>query len=225
MPAPTYPVYAPGASGTSFADESPQGGFLIDFPFGERKREAMVIRQRFLQLRASYVRPDANALNCSAYPSAYFCNDEGFADVGMGLTLWTRVWATIPEQITDFETYAYTFPGYAASISANGRVPLTKAVTSKLTIDFYLVGPSGSYATADLIPAVFGQTYTFPPYIGSIAAEYLDTTSVPTLATYEGWVTTDAAGASSYSIEAADSVLENYIGNIWRRTRRKVKAR
>lgn len=225
MPSPTYPVFFTGSSGASHTTAVAQGGFVIDYPLGERNRDALMIRQQFQQKRVDYVRPAANLQNCSAYTNAYFCDDTGFRDLGMGLMEWTRVWATIPSQTIDYETFAYTFPGYAASGMTPGRVPISNQVTSKIVLDFYLVGSGGSYTSAADIPVTFGQTYVYGVWSGSVAAEYLNGDSVPTITTYKGWVTTDAATASSYTLEAHDSILEPYVGNIWRRLRRFVKAR
>lgn len=225
MSTPTYPLYFTASGQPAFTTATAQGGFIIDYPFGERRPDALVIRQRFMQLRTEYVRPASNATNCSAYPAARFCDDTAFRDVGMGIVEWTRVWATVPGQIIDYETYAYVYPGYASSLAAYGRVPLPSQVTSKLIVDFFLVGSGGTYADAGAIPVYQGQAYSYGPYSGEIAAEYLSSTSSPTITAYKALATTDAADSASYSIEAHDSSLEFYMGNIWRRTRRLIKAR
>lgn len=225
MPAPTYPAYFTASGQTSHTVATAVDGYALEYPYGERAREAVAIRQTFRQTRSDYVRPAANAANCPAFPSARFCEDSGFRDVGCGVMEWSRLWAVVPPQVVDYETFAYTFPGFASNLSAYGRVPLSAQITSKLVHDFFLVGPGGTYADAGSITVYFGQTYTYGPYSGEVAAEYLSALSTPTLIAYQALVTTDAAAPASYSIEAHDSILEPWLGNIWRRTRRFVKAR
>lgn len=225
MSTPTYPAFFTATGQSAFTVAVAQGGINLEFPFGERRPDAFIARQRFWQTRADYVRPASNSANLSAYPAARFCDDSGFRDLGFGLHEWLRTWATVPAQIIDYETFAYVYPGYASTLSAYGRVPLPAQVTSKLVMDFFLVGAGGTYADAGVIPVYQGQGYTYGPYSGEVAADYLNATSSPTLTAYKALVTTDAADPTSYSIEAHDSILEPYQGNIWRRTRRLIKAR
>lgn len=96
-------------------------------------------------------------------------------------------------------------------------------------------------ATADLIPVKFGTRYLYQVPWGfgnsnataaQFVAGYLSDggfgliATSPTLTNYKGWVTTDSGNTNtnSYSIEAHDSVQSLWVGSIWLRQRRFVKA-
>jgi hypothetical protein len=159
-------------------------------------------------------------LPIAALGAAVFITDESFTDEGGGMCTFTRVWATVPAGYDDFESYAYAYPAILFR-----RESLNLTTTSKVAYTYYLAGPGGTVATPNAIPQVEATRFTYGDGVSTGDTFYLSAFSTPTFVAYDGWRTTDAATLSSYSIVAEDSQLERYLGNIWRRTVRSVKAR
>lgn len=200
MSTPTYPAFFTASGQPSFESEAGYLGFVPEYPFGESRPDALLVTQKFWQRRSSYVRPTPNALNCSAYPAARFCDDSGFRDLGMGLVEWTRLWATVPGERQEFETYAYRYPGFF-----NTREPFTIPVISTLTYTYFLIGAGGSYATPALIP-VPTQFYYLQ--------DYLDIDTTPTLAQY-----------AAYEALTVEISVRRWRGNIYERLVRTIPVR
>lgn len=222
------PSYITAVGQNTFTTETQIGGYQVQYPLAAAEPTAIMVSAPFAQVTANYSRPAANTLLSFNGTNCYFVSDEHFRSFGRSgpVLEWERTWASIPATWTDYDSTAYTFPGYAASVgSSTGRVPITKQVTRKITNDFFLVGAGLTYTSPDLIPVYFGTTYLYGSWSGFTPAEYLAATSTPSTSTYNGWVTTDATTTNSYSIESSDSLLTRYAGNIWRRQRMFVKAR
>lgn len=154
----------------------------------------------------------------SEYTSHYLVKIGDIVPTDGGCVRYELTYSNVPAQIIDYESYSYTFPGIS-----NSRRPIDRTITSKVTSDFFLCATGQTYSTPDLVPVYFGQTYTYA-WSGA-AADYLSGSSVPTSTDYLAWVAADEASPASYSIEAEDSIIEQYIGDIYRRTRRHIKAR
>ena len=230
---------APGQP--AFTTESQQGEWARQFAFGALEPTAVVFHGTFAQLANSYARPsDANLANYNINGvTCYFCDDTDFRDRGAAFQEWIREISSLPQNFNDYESFAYQFPGYYL-----GRAPITKAPTSKLVKEFFLIGNTAqgaNYATAAAIPQYYAQNYawayafntvngipadlvTLEGYLANTNGNIFLFASTPSLGTYQGWVTTDNANVQSFTIEAADSVLEHLRGPIWMRTRRFVKA-
>lgn len=230
--------YFPG-SGSAFTTETQTGEWTREYAFGALEPTAKIFRAPFAQLANSIVRPSNLANYNINGTTCWFCDDTGFRDLRGGFQEWTREVCSLPANYNDFETYAYTFPGYY-----QGRAPFTDQPTSKLVKEFFVVGNTAlgaNYATPGEIPQYRAQNYT-PAYAFNTASGlptdmvtfdgYLANTNVtaflfassPNLNTYQSWVSTDNSNASSYSIEASASTLEHFRGPIWMRIRRFVKA-
>ena len=219
-------TYKTGSGQNAFTVETQITDWKIDFTIGAAEPTARVATAKFMQTRADYSRPVDNASLSLAGTTFYFADDTNFNSPRGPIIEWVRTYFTIPASYNDYDSFAYRYPGYEAQLAvSNGRWPLTYNVTSKLTYDFFLVGTGQAQATPDAIPVYFGLIFTYAEWTGFAPAEYLNSNSVPTKAAYQELVTTDTGTPTSYSIEATDSILERYHGNIWRRTRRFVKAR
>jgi hypothetical protein len=234
-----------GAGQIPFTTEN-LGAWERQFAFGVLEPTALIFTATVDQLANSYSRPDdANLANYNINGrTAYFCDDTSFRDKGGGFQEWTREAATLPANYNDAEPYSYSYPGYWL-----GRAPFTRTTTAKLVKEFFLIGNTSAganYNTEFEIPEFAAQNYAWAYFIPSIGGipdgtqiQYLDgylansnanyynavvIASNPNLTTYQGWVANDNANAT-FSIEAADSVIEHVRGPIWMRTRRFVKAR
>jgi hypothetical protein len=128
----------------AFSVETPIRSFEPTRPYPQNP-SAIIYRTRFMQLRAYYTKPTPNTPHPNL-PQVYFADDVDFQDRTSGLMEWTRIYSTLPDSWTDFESYAYNFPGYQAGIGLN-RQPITKTITSRLTEDYFLVGTLTNYAT------------------------------------------------------------------------------
>lgn len=219
----------------AFTTETQTGDWAREYAFAAIEPTAKVFRAPFAQLANSISRPSNLANYNINGVICWFCDDVGFRDLRGGFQEWTREVASLPENFNDYESYSYAFPGYYL-----GRDPFTQAPTSKVLREFFVVGNTAlgaNYNTAAEIPSYAAQNYAWAytasggaitkldGYLANTNANLLLIESTPNLSTYQGWVATDLANNQSYTIEAADSVLEHYKGPIWMRTRRFVKAR
>ena len=183
----------------------------------ERLSSHYIVTRTFEGPKATLSLPALNSTD-SEYTSHYLVRIGDITPTDGGCVRYELTYSNVPSQIVDYESFVYEFPGYLYS-----RRPIQITVTSRLTSDFFLCATGQTYLSPDLVPIYFGQKYEYS-WSGA-AADYLSASSVPTLSDYLAWVAADEATNSSYSIEAGDSIIEQYIGNIYRRVRRHVKAR
>ncbi len=200
MSTPNYPAFFTAPGQPSFSTAVAVAGYELDFPFGESRPDTLVITQRFWQLRADYSRPAPNALNCPAYPTARFCDDYGFRDVGMGIVEWTREWATVPGPREEYEAYAFRFPGYDTLVAQ--RNPFTRTVPARIEYSYALVGPGGAWASPASIPL---------PAVWAFDDNYLTDGTEPTYTAYR-----------FMSEIVIDVALTRWRGNIWERAVRSI---
>lgn len=203
-----------------------------------------VLKQDFQQPLANYAALALNTVHPD-YAGYYLVSEDNFQDLGGGQTRFTRTYSQIPSQYIEYGSYAYAYIGFYPEftgggtgifqIFTNGRERFTNNVTGKFVTDFYMVGTGGTYADANLIPQVietiyrhgdtFGSTtnqYNFTDYL-TLASVYSPPTD-PSREDYEALIATDASDLTSYSITAENSRLSRWMGNIWKRETRYVKA-
>lgn len=231
----SLPVYFTAAGQPNWNVETRTAGWDREFAFGSLEPTALIYRAPFTQIDNAYVRPDdANLANYNLLGrTCYFTNDTGFADQGANVARWTRELRTLPANYNTAATYSYEFPGYFL-----GRSPFTDEPTSRVQLDFFLIGNvshGASYATPFDVPRFPKQNFAwaysvasgftdagtvtiFDGYLANTNANILLFASNPNLSTYQGWV------AGGTELEAASSTIEQWAGPIWMRTRRFVKA-
>lgn len=129
----------------AFSVETPIRAFEPTRPYPQNP-SAIIYRVRFMQLRAYYQRPTANTPHPNL-PQVYFADDTDFQDRMAGMIEWTRIYSTLPASWTDYESYAYNFPGFVFGTGPLNRQPITKTVTAKLTEDYFLIGALPNYST------------------------------------------------------------------------------
>lgn len=143
MAAPTF--FKLGTGQPAFSVETPIRAFEPARPYPQNP-SAIVYRTRFMQLRAYYSRPVANTPHPNL-PQVYFADDVDFQDRTSGLIEWTRVYLTLPDQWSDYESYPYAYPGYYATPNVPGRPPIVRTTTARLVQDYTLVGALPTYST------------------------------------------------------------------------------
>ena len=221
----------------TFTTATIQGAARISFPI-EGDITAKLIEQDFMIAFSSFA---ALALG-TAHPtigSTYLVSESPLQDMGGGIALWTRNYATVPAARDEFETFNYKFPGLLSDSGTNppynqywvasddGRDPTTKTVISRLRHDYtYTTTPAAS------ITILTAQVFTLDSNTNAVidyllpAGDYWSDSNP----TKEEWVALVAggsgigSGAAAGEFIAEDSSIERYMGNIWVRKTRYVKA-
>ncbi len=207
---------------------SPQanGPQVITYPlidYGDTTH--IVVTQEYFVLAEDYTPPTLNTSMTVNATTVYLVDDTTPQKADAGLVVYTRRWSSIPATHYEPTSFAATLPGLE-----DVRNSLPFAMNGRIKTEFFLVGSGLTYTTFDAIPIV--QASTAYGSGGSSAGQlplfgggfFLDTTTVPTAATYLTAVTTDAGTATSYTYKATASELTRYAGNIWMRKYTEVKA-
>lgn len=232
-----------------FTLASASGGKEKSFPF-DGDSESFVSTQEFMQFYANWARLPLNSVDPDD-PLAYLVAESPLQDLGGGIVKWSRTYARIPATRYEYESYAYTFPGYVATLEQRlttpwalpsgtftatddpGRRPLTESVTSRLLHEYFLVGANGQYDAASDIPAIAAQTYRYGAYFGVNAGGDLPDKLLWPATTILGAVNGTSPTKEAYQalvvagteIVAEDSKLRRWRGNIYERVTRYVKAK
>lgn len=164
--------------------------------------------------------------------------ESDFRDIGGGQIRWTRTYAKKPSSWNDMETVNYSFIGFYGLTGINvtavsGRYRLSRPVPCKVVYDYFIGdGTSQGGATINDITDVplIAETRYYAPGSATLETDFLAdappfvTATTPSRATYEGWITADAAG--TWSIVYATSRVTRWLGfgKIYQRETRYVKA-
>lgn len=174
----------------------------------------------------------------------YLVAETDVQDIGGGLVKWKKTYARVPAKRSEYESFVYTFPGYATKVGSTiqtpfgllttllptmtdpGRIPQARTVQSRLEFEYFLVGTNGTIQSASAIPVVRAQRYVYGSAFGLLTGRDIPdrillhdaTLCTPDVTTYQGWVT---AGTE---IVAEDSVIRRWRGNIYERVTRYVVA-
>lgn len=133
----------------------------------------------------------------------YLVEETPITEIGGGLVEWTRRYATIPDDWTDYDERPFTFVGYYSDpTDTNYRAPLMQNVTWEISHTY--LQTTDPYADFD----VSAQLFQSKDSDGAVL-DYVDDSSTPTYSTYAGYV---SAGTR---INVSHNTLERYAGNIW----------
>lgn len=191
-----------------------------------------VYTQKFMQPRANFSPLTLNT--ASPLDSSYKLVEESpREDMGGGLCAWTRKYAQVPAQHIEAESVAYNFIGFSGVTGINvqtqsGRYRFSRSVMCKVQCDYFLIDGS-TYIKPTDIPIIAEQRY-FGIAGTNLETDYLAssppfvTPSSPARDVYEGWITSDATG-DNWHIVIEPSRLVRWLGNIWRRETRYIKAK
>lgn len=207
-------------------------------------KDDYVLEQDYIQDFASFV---PLALD-TAHPTAgtyRLIGETPLIDVGCGAARWTRIYAQVPSDHDEYESFAYNFIGWAgvwASIVSGGANAITlnsgrprrvQTVVSRVAHHYVLTTtPRASN------PPILAQRYTQAAIAGGFDIDFIYNTSgpwtgftatVPTRAQYEAVMAGGSGlgtGAAAGEIVAEDSRLIRWLGrgNIWLRQTRYVYA-
>lgn len=192
---------------------------------------AYVLKQDFVIAEASWS-PLALGTAHGTYATFKLASEGPIQDIGGGKVKWTRTYAKKPSDHTDYESYNYNFIGFAGSEGINvetqtGRARFTQTVTSKIVSAYYEVGTSPA-TPADI--AIIAATKYIEAGTTDQMTDYLKdsppyaTATSPSRSTYEGYISTDAGTGSSFSLVAEPSSVSLWMGNIYVRRTRYIKA-
>lgn len=201
----------------TFTTAAVQGGPHRTFPF-ERDTTAFIEEQRYIQLKANFERLALNTAH-PTIPTAYLVQETDLQNVGAGLVEWTRRYATVPATRIEYQADPYVFPAVFDAIGSDSwRIaPLAMSVTHRVEYSYYLVG-SATYPTVDDIPLVLKFAPLFSVSI-PVEVDFVNPSTVPTASAYLDLVD----DAEELAVE--DSDLHIWLGNIYERVTRYVKAR
>jgi len=225
----------------TFTTAASDGPYRISLPI-PRDNTARIVEQDFIIAAANFAAATLDTAHATI-TAAKLVEETPPEDVGGGIVRWTRRYATKPANRDDFETFSYRFPGlygsgnppynqYWTSGDDDGRDPFTKMVTSRLRYEYFLCASGETYTTPGAIPILPQLEFTLTTNAQARmdyllpAGDYL----ADTVPTKEAWITLVGGGtgigtgANAGEFIAEDSRIENYMGNIWARITRYIKA-
>jgi hypothetical protein len=188
---------------------------------------SFIVEQDFMQFFANFTPLALNTAH-PTFTNAYLVEETPLQDLGGGVARWTRRYAQIPATRDEYETFAYHFIGFEGNFNIGsplitGRDRFTKVVVSRIHYEYFLCAAGQPYEDPGDIPIISEQQYLAAP--GSdMPVDWLrdsppfDVPSDPTRAAYEAMI---AAGTE---IVAEDSRVSRWLGNIYERSTRYVKA-
>lgn len=189
-----------------------------------------VLVQEFVQLRENFTPLPLSTPHPQHPEFVLVAESEQDSSIGLGLVRWTRTYARVPDSYSEpGGNYAYTFIGFYGVFGINvtaitGRDRFTRNVPVLIERDFFLVGPDETYEEFGDIPINSAQRY----YYGStpeLDVDYLaddppfTEATVPSRTQYEALI-----AANAFNIVVEDSIIIRWMGNIYMRETRTIKA-
>lgn len=222
-----------------FTKKWPIGKARISYPIAG-DLTSYVIEQDYMQLRANYSAATLNSTHHAAMgggtatdggdtgnSSAYLVEIGAHRDMGAGVIMWTERYATKPAERSEYESYAYNFIGFYGVFGINvttvtGRDRFNKTVMSRIAFKYYVPGVDAGITTAADIPLIAAQTYIYGSTTNNVDfladSPPFTAATTPSRTTYEGWM----SGGTEIVVEP--SIVRRWMGNIWERATRYVKA-
>lgn len=220
------------------------GGARKSFPF-EGDVSSFIVEQDYQVLLTSYS-PLALSTAHGTYTNAYLVRESQLENLGAGVVKFTRTYAQIPASRSDYETFNFKFPGYLATTgtvtppydsywvqTGNGRDPFTATSNSRMLSEYFLCASGQTYETPSEIPILEVIKFTLAlndqariDYLLSDAVGYWSDSS-PTVEEWQDLVSGGGGigtGAAAGEFIAEDSRIRRWMGNIYCRETRYVKA-
>lgn len=216
----------------TFSSAALDGSWRKSFPI-PGDNVSFIVEQDFQVEFASFTPLALNTAHAT-FSTAYLVSESPLEDLGGGIARWTRTYAQIPATRDEYETYATKFPGLKGVTnppydqywiaSDDGRDPFTETVNSRLRYEYFLCADGQDYETPEAIPVLLAQQFTLVSN-QNVKVDYL----LP-----EGLYWSDSLPSKEDWLEliddedefiAEDSRIERWLGNIYVRITRYVKAK
>jgi hypothetical protein len=140
------------------------------------------------------------------FSGSYIVQDSDRAAVGNDCYTFTRSFAEIPVNHNTFETFSYVYPG----LTTGHRSIMLLTVLSRIGHEYVYT------ATPETLPLSGVQRFISQYGWDNTV---LSSSTLPTELTYSGWV------VNGTEFVAEDSSITRYMGNIWDRQTRWIKAK
>ncbi len=226
----------------TFTTASACGAARTSYPLGGADLTAKVISQDFMIAFASYAAPTISGTH-GTFTTAYLIGDSDLQDLGGGIARFTRQWATIPANRSEWGTFGYQFPGLLDDTATppynqywiyggTGRDPRTEPAKSRLYHEYFLCKSGQTYTSPSAIPVIDATKYTLDSN-GEAVIAYLLPNGVfgdDSDPTKEEYIAVAAGGsglgtgAAAGEVVAERSTIERYMGEIYVRMTRYVLA-
>ena len=183
---------------------------VLEYPF-RQDLTAIIYKIDYVQ-RSEYFTPLALDTTCPDNSSAYLVSESNPRVKNDGLVGWTRIFSTVPATRTEFSTTSFSFPAFRTDSSSSDtlRQGFTQTVVSKVEYSYI--------QTTDPENDLTIATQWQPLDSSSNACNFVASDTTPTKATYEGYVS-----GGTY-LQASETKVKRWKGNIWQMENRKVKA-
>ncbi len=207
----------------------------VEYPFyrfGDSTH--IIVTQPYAQLWANY---SPLALNVSATlfgATCYMVGDTTPNDIGAATVGFDRQFSNVPSTHYDYESLSVTYPGYFdGPENVRIRQSYTQTVQAQISFEYFLTGSGQTYTTPAAIPMISDTRVTDAEGLNVSILSGVDVNNGdgefvfatdPTLSDYLDLVSDDASSAASYSLVESCKISQ-YIGNIWCRETRRLKAR
>jgi hypothetical protein len=180
------------------------------FPF-RQDLTAILYVENYVQ-RPEYFVPLALDTPHPEIPTAFLVTESNPTQRSDGLFRWSRTFATVPADRTEFEKGSFGFPAYKtdSDTATNLRDGFTQGVVAKVVYSYLKTTDPGTDLT---ITAQFQPLDDASNKVNFVASD-----STPTRSTYAGYVT-----AGTY-IQARETQVTRWMGNIWQMKNLQVKA-
>ena len=217
----------------TFTTASATGAAEKSFPI-EGDNSSFIVEQDFVIAIGSF---SPLALNTAhpTYTTAYLVKESPLQDLGAGIMRWTRTYAQIPATRDDYETSVYRFPGFLGAGTppysqyqiavGDQRDPFEKSCVTRVENEYFLCAAGQTYVSPDLIPIIPATKYHFDGIENNLVDYLVDhttnpfaTETVPSLPDYLAMIT------AGDEVVVEDSRVERWMGNIYVRKTRYVKA-
>ena len=182
----------------------------IIYPIAQND-SAIIYERDYVQNEADWS-PLAMDTADGTFVDAFLVEETITNQIGGSLIEWTRRFATVPDNWTEYDQRMFQFPGYYNDPDTGGfRAPMNKNATVEVRNSYYLT--TDPYTDFDV------SSYVFESKDGKgVVLSYVGPSTSPSISTYQGLVTGEDL------INIAHSTLERYAGNIWVQKIPKTKA-
>lgn len=181
------------------------------FPF-RQDLSAIIYEEEYVQ-RVDYFVPLALSTPHPVHTNAFLVEESDPKLMkSSGLFQWTRSYATLPAERTEFQTTNFTFPSYRTSSSSTTelREAFSETCVAKVVFSYVLTSdPSADLSFLAMFQPKDGESNN----VGFVAD---DTT--PTLEAYQALV------AEGSFIQSAQTNVSRWMGDIWELRNLKVEA-